>query len=78
MNLSVQGQGGGKILDVAGKGGGDLKIRQFSRHRHVYRPYPEPTANKPMPDFYIIAETPRRFRRFERIEIDNLKIEIIL
>ena len=39
--------------------------------------YPEPTADEPAPDFYIIAETPKCFRRFERIEIEDLKNEII-
>ena len=38
----------------------------------------EPTANGPTPDFNIIEETSKTFRRFKSIEIDNLKNEIIL
>ena len=39
LNLDVQGQAGGKILDVDGQGGwGFLKIRQFSWTSYVYRP----------------------------------------
>ena len=34
--------------------------------------HPEPIANGPTPDFNIIAETPKSFRRFERIETDDL------
>ena len=32
----------------------------------------EPTANGPTPNFNIIAETPKSFTRFERIEIDDI------
>ena len=38
----------------------------------------EPTAGGTMPDSIIIEETSKTFRRFERIEIDDLKNEIIL
>ena len=38
----------------------------------------EPTANGPTPDFNIVEETSKTFRRFERIEMDNLKNELIL
>ena len=38
----------------------------------------EPVANGPTPDFNIIEETSKTLRRFERIEIDDLKNEIIL
>ena len=38
----------------------------------------EHTANEPTPDFNIIEETFKTFRRFESIEIDNLKNEINL
>ena len=39
IRLDVQGQGGGKILDVDGQGEWEaLKIRQFSRTSYVYRP----------------------------------------
>ena len=38
----------------------------------------EPTANGPAPDVKIIEETSKTFRRFESIEIDGLKNEIIL
>ena len=40
--------------------------------------YTEPTANEPTPDFNNIEETSKTFRRFERIEIDDPKNEIIL
>ena len=40
--------------------------------------YTKPTANRPTPDFNIIEETSKTFRRFVRIEIDNLKNDIIL
>ena len=40
--------------------------------------YTEPTANEPTPDFNDIEETSKTFRRFERIEIDDPKNEIIL
>ena len=40
--------------------------------------HPEPTANEPEPGFNIIVETPKSFRRFERIEIDDLENEIVL
>ena len=39
--------------------------------------HPEPTVNAPMPGINIIAET-KSFRKFERIEIDNLKNGTIL
>ena len=38
----------------------------------------ELTANGPTQDVNIIEETSKTFRRFERIEIDDLKNEIIL
>ena len=38
----------------------------------------EPIANGPTPDFNIIEETSKTFRRFERIEIEDLKNEIII
>ena len=38
----------------------------------------EPTANGPSPDFNIVKETSKTFRKFGRIEIDDLKNEIIL
>ena len=38
----------------------------------------EPTANGPTPEFNIIEETSKTFRRFEKIEKDDLKNEIIL
>ena len=39
LKLDVQGQEGGKILDVDGQGGwGVLIIRQFSWTSYVYRP----------------------------------------
>ena len=46
----------------------------------LYSPisHTEPTAAAPMPDSIIIEETSKTFRRFERIEIDDLKNEIIL
>ena len=34
-------------------------------------------TNTPTPDFNIIAETPKSFRRFDRIKIEDLKKEII-
>lgn len=37
----------------------------------------ELTIYEPTPDFNIIAETPKGFRRSERIEIDDMKNEII-
>ena len=39
LTLNVQGQGGRRILDVAGQGdGGFLKIEQFSWTTYVYHP----------------------------------------
>lgn len=38
----------------------------------------EPTANVPTPDFNIVTEAPKSFRRFKRVAIEDLKIEIIL
>ena len=38
----------------------------------------EPTANGPTSDFNTVEETSKTFRRIERIEIDDLKNEIIL
>ena len=38
----------------------------------------EPTANGPTPEFNIIEETSKTFRRFEKIEKDDLKNKIIL
>ena len=40
--------------------------------------YTELTGNGPTPDFNIIEETSKTFRRLERIEIDDLENEIIL
>ena len=40
--LEVQGQGGGRILDVYGQGGwGNVKIEQFSWTSYVYHPLTE-------------------------------------
>ena len=38
----------------------------------------EPTANGPTPECNIIEETSKTFRRFEKIEKDDLKNKIIL
>ena len=38
----------------------------------------EPTANVPTSDFNIVTEAPKSFRRFKRVAIEDLKIEIIL
>ena len=38
----------------------------------------EPTANGPTQDFNVIGKTSKTFRRFDRIEIDDLKNKMIL
>ena len=41
LKLDVQGQGGERILDVDRRGGGVLKIGQFSWISYVYHPKPK-------------------------------------
>ena len=54
LELGVQGQGVGRILDVDGQGGwggGVLKIGQFSRTSYVY--YPSHSFAKALGNSYI-------------------------
>ena len=44
-------------------------------HMSTCYAHPQGIENQPLPtpDFNIIVETPQRFRKFERTEIDDLK-----